>query len=156
MEFRNRYNALLAAYCLDSNLRVGRSCSTFSSPNSGLHLGHPLPFILLPSVITTCVEMHCPLIQVSLSFSLLTLTVFFFRRCRLSVEIYLDKSSTSTWSRVPCWCVEDRRLSSFPLPLSPGSSWISRRDPIVVVLYCNSPDFTKIKNFVFGVNCLIV
>src|ERR1041385_2089389 len=30
----------------------------------------------------------------------------------------------------------------FPL-LSPGSSWISGRDPLLVVLYCNSPVFTK-------------
>src|SRR3954468_13746985 len=51
--------------------------------------------------------------------------------------------------------VEDCRLS-FLSPLSPGSSWISGRDPLLVVLYCNNPDFTKIKYFVFCVNCLIV
>src|ERR1041385_2957345 len=47
--------------------------------------------------------------------------------------------------------VENRRLSSFPLPLSPGSSWISGRDPLLVVLYCNNPVFTKIKKNLFSV-----
>jgi hypothetical protein len=47
-------------------------------------------------------------------------------------------------------------VDSLLSPLSPGSSWISGRDPLLVVLYCNSPVFAKIKNFVFGVNCLIV
>src|SRR4051812_5999990 len=46
---------------------------------------------------------HYPLIRLSLSFLLLTPTVSYFRRCRLSTKIYLDRSSTSTWSRVPCW-----------------------------------------------------
>src|SRR4051812_15024755 len=47
-------------------------------------------------------------------------------------------------------------VDSFLSPLSPGSSRISGRDPLLVVLYCNSPVFTKIKKNVFGVNCLIV
>ena len=36
VEYRNRYNALLASYCLDSDLRFGKSCSTFSLFDSGL------------------------------------------------------------------------------------------------------------------------
>src|SRR4051812_43334423 len=51
--------------------------------------------------------------------------------------------------------VEDCRLS-FLSPLSPGSFWISGRDPLLVVLYCNSPVFIKIKKIVFGVDCLVV
>src|ERR1041385_7027362 len=54
--------------------------------------------------------------------------------------------------------VEDCRLSFCLPPLSPGSSWISGRDPLLVVLYCNSPDFTKIEFFCFWCelfDCLI-
>src|SRR3954470_7260173 len=46
--------------------------------------------------------------------------------------------------------------SLFSLPLSPGSSWISGRDPLLVVLYCNSPVLQKLKKIVFGVNFFII
>src|ERR1041385_3208587 len=39
--------------------------------------------------------------------------------------------------------------SLFSPPFSPGSSSISGRDPLLVVLYCNSPVFTKIKKNCF-------
>ena len=52
VEFPNRYNALLAAYCLDSDLRFGKSRSTFSLSDSGAHLGRPLASVRLPSIFT--------------------------------------------------------------------------------------------------------
>src|SRR3954469_20306881 len=90
----------------------GNSCSTYSFSDFGYHLGHPLPSILFAGVFTTCVEKHYPLIWFSPSFILLTPTVLYFRRYRLSAEIYLDRSSMSTWSRVPCWwCCRSSSLS---------------------------------------------
>src|ERR1041385_8318354 len=48
-------------------------------------------------------------------------------------------------------------VSLFSSPLSPGSSWISGRDPLLVLLYCNNLVFTKIK-FCFQcqlIDCLL-
>ena len=53
MEYRNHYNALLAAYCLDSDLRFGKSCSL---SDSGAYLGRPLTSVLLPGILATSSE----------------------------------------------------------------------------------------------------
>src|ERR1044072_1036963 len=43
--------------------------------------------------------------------------------------------------------VEDHRLSLLSPSLPPGSSWISGRDPLLVVASCNSPEIHPNLNF---------
>ena len=131
---------LLVVYCLDSDLRFGNSCSTFSFSDSGVHLGHSLPSILLPGVFTILSGNTILLIRISLLFFLLTPDGFVLRHCYLSAEIISTKKIVRHGAEPLVGGVEERHLS-FLSPLSPGSSWILGRDPLLVVLYCNSPDF---------------
>ena len=117
MEFRNRYNALLAAYCLDSGLRFGKSCSTFSFSDSGVYHGHSLPSILLPSVFTILSGNTILLIRISLSFFLLTPDGLVLRRCRLSAESFSTEGHRRHGAESLVGGVEERRLSFLSPPL---------------------------------------
>src|SRR3954463_380248 len=99
------YCCLLASRLLSwfRMILVWESRSTFSFSELGLSSGSSVAIHPFAGVFTTCVEKHYPLIWFSPSFFLLAPTVLYLRRCRLSAEIYLDRSSTSTWSRVLCW-----------------------------------------------------
>src|ERR1041385_463134 len=81
----------------------GNSCSTFSFSGFGYHLGRPLPSLLFPGVFSTCVEKHYPFDQVlAVVLHLDTVGSVFLTMSSLCGK-NLDESSTSTWSRVPCW-----------------------------------------------------
>src|SRR3954463_14971706 len=105
----------------------------------------------------TCVEKHYPLIRLSFSFLLLTLTV------SLSDDLVSLRKFISTEVRrrhgVEFFVggVEFFVVSRFPLSLPPpGSSWISGRDPLLVVASCNSPEIHPNLNFRFLRCCAIV
>src|ERR1041384_645604 len=44
-------------------------------------------------------------------------------------------------------------VSRFSSPLPPGSSWISGRDPLLVVATCNSPEIPPQLNFLCLLRC---
>src|ERR1041385_4732915 len=98
---------------------------------------------------------HYPLIRLSLSFLLLTPTVSYFRRCRLPVESFSTKGHRRHGAEFLVGGVEDCRLSFLSPPLPRIVLDLGTRS-LVGGVACNSPVFAKIKNFIFGVNCLIV
>ena len=104
MEYRNRYNALLVAYCLDSDLRFGNSCSTFSLFYSGAHADRLLTFVLLPGILTTSSEnasIWSLFTDVVLSLDLLVVSYF---DVAISLRKFISTEvRCSTWSSIPCW-----------------------------------------------------
>ena len=139
MEYRNCYNALLASYCLDSDLRFGKSCSTFRFSDSGFHLGRPLTLVLLPSLLTIRVRVLPLIIASNCRSSSGYLDGLVFRRCRLSAESFSSEVRRRHEAEFLVGGVEIvvSRFSS-PSP-PPGLSWISGQDPLLVVASCNSP-----------------
>src|SRR3954471_10982225 len=68
----------------------------------------------------------------------------------VSLQKFLVRSSSSTWSRALVDGVEFFvvvRFSSPAPPFPPGPSWISGRDPLLVVASCNSPEIHPNLNF---------
>src|SRR3954469_17668851 len=95
---------MLCSWCIVSiPSSGGNSCSTFSFSDFDYHLGQPFPSLLLPDVFTTCVEKHYPFDQVLVVVPPLDTDGFVFLTMSSPCGKFLDGSSTSTWSRVPCW-----------------------------------------------------
>src|ERR1041385_4569154 len=81
----------------------GNSCSTFSFSDFGYHLGHPLSTTLLP-VFSRLLSKKLSFFSVIDVVPPLDTDDFVFSTMSYPCgKFYLDRSSTSTWSRVPCW-----------------------------------------------------
>src|SRR4051812_1786479 len=126
--------------------QVGNSSSTFSLSDSGAHLGRPLTSVLLPGILATSSENASLDRRFELLFFLLIS-----RWPRLSTLSFLCGSFSSEVRRrhgVGSLLVVLSSSSSLASP-PPVSSWISGRDPLLVVASCNSPEISPQFKFSF-------